>query len=370
MSDARPRVLFANHNQSSPSGGGGQVLHETVAALGALRVAVEVTTDLYPDVRGFDLVHAFNAWPLDTSLPQMRHLSAAGVPVVWEPIFSDLCEFAWAMRAIRLLNELVPDSEDWQNVLAAIESGALVVDGVSRWGANEIVPGYFAAIAEMLAIADHISVCSLHEIGMLARIASRVHTPFTVAPHGVAARQFADASAQQFVDRYGISDFVLCVGSIEPRKNQLLLVEAVRDLGRPIVLIGPAYPGQGDYLAKCRFLGGDVLTYIDELPRELVACAYKAAAVHALPSFAEGSALSSMEAAAAGCEIVTSNRSSELEYYGDLTRTCDPRSPSSIRAAVEHALRYPRGEQLAAHMRAFSWERTAEATLAAYRRTL
>ncbi len=370
MSDARLRVLFANHNQSSPSGGGGQVLHETVAALRKLGVTVEVTTDLDPDVRGFDLVHAFNVWPLETSLPQMRHLGAASVPVVWEPIFSDLREFAWAIWAIRLLNKLVPDSEDWQSVLAAIESGTLVADGIARWGQNEIAPGYFAAVAEMFAIADHVSVCSLHEIGMLARVASMVRTPFGVVPHGVAIEQFADADAHEFVDRYGIKDFILCVGSIEPRKNQLLLVEAVRDLGRPIVLIGPAYPGQGDYLAKCRFLGGDLLTYIDELPRELVACAYKAAAVHALPSFAEGSALSTMEAAAAGCEIVTSNRGSEFEYYGDLARTCDPVSPSSIRAAVEDALLHSRGEQLAAHMRTFTWERTAEATLAAYRRTL
>jgi hypothetical protein len=100
-----------------------------------------------------------------------------------------------------------------------------------------------------------------------------------------------------------------------------------------------------------------------QIPRELVASAYKAAAVHVLPSFAEGSALSTMEAAAAGCDVVTSNRGSELEYYGDLVRTCDPLSPSSIRAAIKHALYDPRGEQLAAHMCGFPWSRTAEATL-------
>ncbi len=370
MSEPRPRVLFANHNASSASGGGGQVLHQTAAGLRRLGVTVEVTTDLHPDVRGFDLVHAFNVWPLETALPQMRHLGAADVPVVWEPIFSDLREFTWVLRAIRLLVELIPDSEDWRSVLAAIEAGTLVVDGLAQWGPNEVVPGYQAAVAEMLAIADHVSVCSLHEIGMLVRAAPTVRTPFTVVAHGVAAHDFADADPQTFVDRYGVADFILCVGSVEPRKNQLLLIEAIRDLGRPIVLIGPTHAGHGDYLAKCCFRGGDALTYIEELPRELVACAYKAAAVHALPSFAEGSALSTMEAAAAGCEIVTSNRGSELEYYGDLVRTCDPLSPSSIRAAVEHALRHRHGERLAVHMRRFSWERTAEATLAAYRRTL
>lgn len=367
MSESSLRVLFANHNGSSESGGGGKVLHETVAGLRNLGVTVEVTTELYPDVRDFDLVHTFNVWPIETSLPQMRHLGETGIPILWEPIFSDLHEFTWATRAIRFLNELVPDTQDWGSVLAAIESSTLIVEGMSRWGPNEIVPGYLAAAAEMFAIADHVSVCSLHEIGMLSRTAPTTHTPFTVIPHGVAAQQFADAQACDFIDRYGVTDFVLCVGSVEPRKNQLLLVEAARQLDRPIVLIGPVHPGDGDYLAMCHYLGGDALIYTGELPRELVASAYKAAAVHALPSFAEGSALSTMEAAAAGCEIVTSNRGSEYEYYGNLARTCDPLSTSSIRAAIEYALLNPCGEQLATHMRSFSWESTAQRTLDAYR---
>jgi glycosyltransferase involved in cell wall biosynthesis len=370
MSETRLRVLFANHNGRNADGGGGKVLYETVDGLRALGVDVEVTTELRPDVSGFDVVHAFNIWPLETSLPQIRHLAAAGVPLVWEPIFSDLHEFTWAMRAIRLFAELIPDTPDWQSVGAAIESSTLIVDGMSRWAPNEIVPGYFAAVAEMFAAASHLSVCSLHEIGMLARIAPSVHTPFTVVPHGVAVADFSGASATDFTERYGLADFILCVGNVEPRKNQLMLVEAARELEREIVLIGPNDPADSDYLALCRLRGGDRFSYIDWLPRELIASAYKAAAVHVLPSFAEGSALSTMEAAAAGCAIVTSNRGSELEYYGDLAYTCDPLSPASIRIAIERALRDPMSEQLTAHMSAFTWARTAEATLSAYRRTL
>jgi glycosyltransferase involved in cell wall biosynthesis len=370
MTDASLHVLFANHNGRTAGGGGGKVLHETVAGLRDLGVDVEVTSDLYPEVRGFDLVHAFNVWPLETSLPQMRHLRDVGAPVLWEPIFSDLCEFAWAMRAINLLCSLIPDSQDWDEVLAAIQSGTLVVDGVSRWHPNEITPGFFNAAREMFAIASHVSVCSLHEIGMLSRIAPTVRTPFTVAPHGVAAQEFADATAKDFIDQYHVEDFILCVGNIERRKNQLMLIEAARQLDRPIVLIGATHPTDSDYAAKCRVRGGDALVNIGQIPRKLVASAYKAAAVHVLPSFAEGSALSTMEAAAAGCDIVTSNRGSELEYYGDLARTCDPLTPSSIRAAIEDTLRHPRGAQLAERLRAFPWSRTAEATLGAYRRML
>jgi glycosyltransferase involved in cell wall biosynthesis len=370
MTEPHLRVLFANHNGHSKEGGGGRVLHETVAALRNLGVVAEVTAELYPDVSGYDLVHAFNVWPLETSLPQMRYFGEKDIPVLWEPIFSDLHEFAWAMRAVRLLNELIPDSQDWREVVAAIESSTLVIDGMSRWGPNEIVPGYPSSVAEMFEIAAHVSICSLHEIGTLARIAPDVRTPFTIVHHGVASQQFADADAKDFIDHYGLTDFILCVGNVERRKNQLLMVEAARELDRQIVLIGSVHRDDGDYLAKCCLRGGDALTHIGWLPPNLVASAYKAAAVHVLPSFAEGSALSTMEAAAAGCDIVTSNRGSEFEYYGDLARACDPLSPTSIRAAIEHALRFPRGERLANHMRFFSWARTAEATLGAYKRTI
>ena len=59
-----------------------------------------------------------------------------------------------------------------------------------------------------------------------------------------------------------------------------------------------------------------------------MASAYHAAAAHALPSWAEGAALANLEAAAAGCPIVVSDRSSEFEYFGDLATYCDPADPA------------------------------------------
>src|SRR4051812_27680483 len=101
----------------------------------------------------------------------------------------------------------------------------------------------------------------------------------------------------------------------------------------------------------------------------------RAATVHALPSFAEGSALASMEAAAAGCPVVVSDRSSEFEYYGDLAVYCNPLDPASIRAAVERAmtLRADDPARLAAlseHVAGHTWDACARATLSAYERTI
>src|SRR5262249_34498046 len=125
-------------------------------------------------------------------------------------------------------------------------------------------------------------------------------------------------------------------------------------------------------LALVEALGDGNLVRFERLPREMVASAMRGAAAHALPSFAEGSALASMEAAAAGCPVVVSDRSSEFEYYGDLAVFCNPLDPASIRSAVERAIEMEpsRRAALREHVATHTWEACARATLGAYERTI
>ena len=48
--------------------------------------------------------------------------------------------------------------------------------------------------------------------------------------------------ADQFTQRYGFKDFILCVGRIEPRKNQLNIIRALRGIKSDIVFIGDYKP--------------------------------------------------------------------------------------------------------------------------------
>jgi SAM-dependent methyltransferase len=148
-----------------------------------------------------------------------------------------------------------------------------------------------------------------------------------------------------------------------------MLAHALRDSGIPLVLLGPSFES-GTYELTLR-VGGDSLVHLDRVPAEMVASAYHAASVHVLPSWAEGAALANLEAAAAGCPIVVSDRSSEFEYFGDLARYCDPADPASIRTAVEAALADRRDDperlgELKRRMVDLTWEKTAQATVRAY----
>src|SRR6185503_486743 len=149
-----------------------------------------------------------------------------------------------------------------------------------------------------------------------------------------------------------------------------MLAHALAGSGLRLVLVGPCY--EPTTLRLVEELGGENLVRFERLPQEMVASAMRGAAAHALPSFAEGSALASMEAASAGVPVVVSNRSSEFEYYGDLAVYCDPLDPASIRSAVERAVAMPdeRRAALRAHVATHTWDVTATATLGAYERTI
>ena len=365
------RVLLAYRDDVDAQGGAASVMHATARALRARGVEVDVTYELEPDVDGYDLVHVFNLWEPPTALEQLRHLARTGVPVVWLPFYLHLCEYAWVNRVVYEVYDPARTEDERRALLAGMADGSTVCAGMTRFLPNEVYPGFHDDLREMVSLVDHLTVISHHEVQMLFRTLGLHAKPFTVTPHGVEPL-FADAGPEPFRELVGDGEFVLCVGAVEPRKNQLLLVEALRGTGVELVLLGPCFEPQ--YLEHCLREGGGAVRHFDRLPRELVASALKAAAVHALPSFAEGAALANLEAAAAGTPLVVSNRSSEFEYFGDLPFYCEPTDPASIRAAVFAAIE-SRGDasrwtRLAERMRDYTWDSTAEATLTAYERTL
>ncbi len=137
----------------------------------------------------------------------------------------------------------------------------------------------------------------------------------------------------------------------------------------PLVLIGQAHP-EG-YRDLCRRYADENVHFLDHLPAEELASAYAAAKVHVLPSWLETPGLSSLEAAAAGCTLVVSDRGLTREYFGDEAWYCDPRSFASIREAVLAAYAAPRAAALRARVRTeYTWERAAQKTLEGYQLAL
>jgi glycosyltransferase involved in cell wall biosynthesis len=361
------RVLFCYRSDVDTKGGAAVMIEETAAALRVLGVEVDVAYETLPDATGYDLVHAFNVWSPYSALEQLRHLRGYGVPVVWTPIYLHWDETAWVIPAVRAIYQ--PEHAARRpELLRLFAEGKLEVNGMTRRGRNDIIPDFALILRQMADLVDHVFVFSAREVQTLFQTADLVEKPFTVLPHGVSTQEVADASPVLFQDQFGQDDFVLCVGAVDSRKNQLLLAEALRETSLRLVLVGPSF--ERDYLDLCTSLGA---VHIDRLPRDVVFSCYHAARAHVLPSFAEGSALANLEAAAARCPVVVSNRTSEFEYYLDLAYYCDPASVDSIRTATLAAAAsrgHERWDRLAERIATYTWDRMARATLATYEQLL
>jgi glycosyltransferase involved in cell wall biosynthesis len=163
--------------------------------------------------------------------------------------------------------------------------------------------------------------------------------------------------------RYGLPDeFVLFVGTIEPRKNLTALAAAALRLDRPVVAAGAA--GWGDEAApagEVRFLG-----FVP--PADLPAL-YSLAAVFAYPSLAEGFGLPVAEAMAYGTPVVTSMGTSTEEVAAGAAVLVDPTDVASIAAGIDEA--FARAAELSrlglARAADLSWDHTVASTVAAYR---
>jgi glycosyltransferase involved in cell wall biosynthesis len=102
---------------------------------------------------------------------------------------------------------------------------------------------------------------------------------------------------------------------------------------------------------------------------------YRAATCFVLPSLAEGFGLPVLEAMLRGTPVSCSRTSALPEVAGDAAFYFDPEDTNEIAAALELLLD---NEQLRAYLRKaglerarrFSWEATAEGTIATYERTL
>jgi len=295
-------------------------------------------------LRGFDVVHAIN---LDRSVLSVtetlaRSARAAGVRLVLTPLWWPLDRY---VASLPRAEALAFRAKGIGALRAVRERRAASVWGVRRRqatvlaGADAVCP---SGAAEAFALED--------EFGTL---------PTTVVPFGTDRRPPAGNG-----DRAG----VLCVGRLDPRKNQLGLIEALRGTGIPLRLVGTdaIFPA---YAARCRQAAGPGVLFSGYVDDEDLRQAHLRARVHALPSFFELPGLVSLDAAALGAAVVVSRAGTPEDYFGRDAWYCSTDS-SSIREAVLAAYEAGPPKRLAERIaEAYPWGGTAERYLGAYEAT-
>jgi glycosyltransferase involved in cell wall biosynthesis len=187
--------------------------------------------------------------------------------------------------------------------------------------------------------------------------------------------------------RHGVHDsrapegpkYLLYVGSVEPKKNILGLLEAFQTVTRAaphrelrLMLAGSHDSKSFPIDAKLKLLGLEgKVSLLGHVSEDALEDLYAHALMFIYPSFYEGFGLPPIEAMARGIPTIVSSTSSLPEVVGDAAVTVDPERPSDLARAIlelagDEKKRVALSLKGVQRARAFSWKRSAEKHLALF----
>jgi glycosyltransferase involved in cell wall biosynthesis len=367
------RVLFDYRPALKERSGVGEYAHELASAL--LRAEASPSDTL-------DLTLFSSSWK--DRLPPRTGLTKASIVDRRLPV--SVLNFAWhrlewppieslvsgTIDVAHSLHPLLMPSRHAARVVTIYDLNFLTHPERTR---AEIRRDYPALARDHAHRADHVIVISRFTASQVERLLEVPRDRISLCPPG--APPWAPRAHPA-----GNGGYVLFVGTLEPRKNLGVLLDAYEHLSGagkrlpPLVIAGKATAQSGPWLeriarpplsTRVKYVG-----YVDQLKRREL---YEGAKLLVQPSFEEGFGLPVLEAMTVGVPVVAANRGALPEVLGNAGLLVDPENVTGFADAIDSIVNDPvaatsstaRGFERA---RLFSWDRTAVTALAAYKAAL
>ncbi len=348
------------------SGGDTIQILKTKEYLEKLGVEVDISLEIEPELKKYDIVHLFHFFRIHETYFQARNAKKQGKKVVLTPIYvsrkiRNYFEKNADLGYIKYLNKIL--SEEYRE---RIKGGWHYFIDKEKNKASLLLffKGYKILQKETLSYIDLLLPNSYAEMEMLHEDFPGEYK-YKVIPNAIDKDLF---SLEIEWNKYNIpDDCVLCVARIEPRKNQLAVVKACKELGLRLVLVGSPVPNRISYYNKIRRCSKSDVIIMDSLPHNELIYIYAYGKVHVLASWFESPGLSSLEAGAMNCNIVVSDQAIIKEYFKDYAYYCKPESIALIKKAIAEAYQAERNISLSKYIKEqYTWDRVSQATLEAY----
>jgi tetratricopeptide (TPR) repeat protein len=342
-----PRVLLKNRsNALSHPGGDTVVMQRLVEGLEKEGIDAVLDVEEKEDVKNYDLVHLFNFAIKEVTEAHARDCVQKQVPYVvttlyedWPKFYNQMAQMYVALDAyvthgqpvdrwdeLEIAAKAVTPSAAWDNSFSANNAEVLIATGLNE---EESLFRDYPSAKKIVSISLGCEVSKERDGGELFR------------------------------KRFGIDNFILSVGRLEWRKNQLMLLKALEDTDHTIVFAASSFTYQEKYSLLCKnFKRKGKTIFLERLSPEELASAYQAANMHVLPSWFELPGLVTLEAGRYGTPVVVSDSGSTRSYVEDFGFYCKPDSASSIRYAVEKAEASCASDRIADHFSKFTWDST------------
>lgn len=344
------KIAFFVYPSAFQNKGGGEILLEKSEEFLSKIPDVQIKRfDTWKDkIEDFDILHVFGS--VKDCLNLMHVAKSRDVKVVLESIF-------------------------WSDFRRAIfEHGTLLkkIEMVARQAMKYIWPTFPSSRRKMFQVSDMIVPNSKSEAIQISRFFSIPKEKMFVVPNGV-DKEFAFISKDAFVQMYSLENFILYVGRIEPRKNQLNLIKAMKGIDKKLVLIGDAVSGYEEYYEECKRSARDNVHFLGGMKHDdsLLKSAYAACEVFVLPGWFETPGLAALEAGIAGAKLVVTSGGSTKDYFGEHVLYIDPSSVSDINTKIIESLKKEKTKDLSEYIKnLFTWEKVADEMVKGYKKVL
>lgn len=319
----------------------------------------------------FDIIHFFGIMRVHDLYPYFLQAKKQQKKIIVTPIYEDLSYLDRYGRVglERFAANILPN--DLKEVVKGLTRGIRDIRQLKS-AFLQFKFSYSKQQRDILMSADHILATSYGEMSDLQKKFAIPKSRFSIVPICINKENY-QVSKDLFVKKYGLRNFVISVGRIEPKKNQLGLIDALRDSRIPLIFIGNTNPYHKSYISTFfkKIKGNFYIRYLGMLERPMLLSSYAAAKVHVLASWFEVLGLSSLEAAVNGCNIVTTDKGYAREYFKDLAWYCDPQDPESIRRSVVEAYYQPVKKGLKDLMEEkYTWDKIVPKILEVYKDAL
>lgn len=351
-------LMIARSTLNNAPGGDTIQVQNTAKQLRLLGVEVDVKLHgekmAYED---YDIMHFFNVIRPDVII---SHIEKTQIPYVISTIYVNYEEVELKGKGSlfkSLSKTFGNDGIEYLKAVARHLNKSEPLKSKSYW-----LKGHRKSIVHVLNEAQMLLPNSKSEYVRLQQ-SYGIRKAFEVVPNAMDPEVFLLEKVLPAEQKKG----VLCVGRIEPIKNQLNLIKALNNTNYELTLIGKAAPNHKLYYEKCREIAKDNITFIPHINQEDLVAYYANAKVHALVSWFETTGLASLEAGAMGCQLVISDRGDTVSYFGEDAFYADPDNIEAIQNAIQKAYEQEGNAPIMKRIRLdYTWDKAAERTLEAY----
>lgn len=369
------RVLIQSRKNFYTLRGGDTIqLLKTKEELEKLGVEADISLEYEPDLQNYDLVHLSNVTRIQETYLHVKNAKKQKKPILLSTIFWPMNEFEkqGQVGIRKAINSILGiDNQERVKAVARYFNDKNSRDIATK---NLWKIGYTKMQKYVVSNVDYYLPNSEMEMDELCKAFGVDKMNYSVIPNAIdsdiAKKQLNAPVPEEFL-KY--QDAIICVGRIEPRKNQLSLVKALDQTGLKLVLVGAVSDNQKGYFAEVKTIidRNPNFYYIPRIENDKLYQLYKICKVSALPSWLDTPGLVSLEAASMGCNLAISSKGSTTEYFGEKAEYCLPDDIDGIRKCVQNAYEKPRNNELQKIIfNNYTWKLAATKTFEAYQKVL